>query len=147
MKQHNYNRSIPENKYNPLAWISPDAVIGDNCWIGAGVVITAGVEIEDNCSISCGVKIYDHDTSYYRVTEGKIKEKHYKVEIGRCSHIGSNSVIIPKNSDIKIGDHCVIGALTLIRHSTPPYTVWAGSPAKMIKRINPADFDLEIQHE
>ncbi len=108
-------------------------------------MVTEDVEIGNNVSLSCGVLCYNHDTSFHRVSEGKVQAKHFKVKIGDYSHIGSNSVIIPKDRDIEIGDHCVIGALTLIRHSTPPYTVWVGSPARMIRKIDPAEFDKEIK--
>lgn len=136
MKQHNYNRPLPPNPYNPLSWISPEAVIGENCWIGSDVMITANVELEDNVSISCGCKIYDHDTSWYRASEGRIQAKHYKVIIGRCTQIGSNSVICPRDQDIVIGDHCIIGALSFVRHSVPAYTVAAGNPLRVVRHID-----------
>ena len=139
IKKHNYNQPLPENKYNPLAWISPEAVIGNNCWIGSDVVITKNVEIGDNVSVSCGCKIYDHDTSFYRSSEGAVKEKHYKVKIGSFTHIGSNSVIIPKDKDIVIGDHVIIGALSLVKTSVPPYTIVAGIPATVIGDVKKYD--------
>lgn len=135
LKQHKYNQQLPENKYNPLSWIHPDAVIGDNCWIGSDVMISANVELKDNVSISCGCKIYDHDTSRYRVTEGRIQAKHYKVVIGSHTQIGSNSVIVPKGGDIIIGDHVIVGALSLVRESISPHSVAVGIPAKVIMRI------------
>lgn len=135
LKAHKYNQPLPPNKYNPLAWISPEAKIGDNCWIGSDVVITANVELRNNVSISCGCKIYDHDTSYYRITEGKIQPKHYKVVIGSHTQIGSNSVIVPKDKDIIIGDYVIVGALSFVNQSIPPYSIAWGIPAKVIRRI------------
>lgn len=121
--------------------------IDDNTWIGHSTVIdgaNAQLKIGKNCSISSGANILTHDNAYYVATEGKIPKITASVTIGDDCFIGSNSVIIPKDKDITIGDHCVIGALTLVRHSTPPYTVWVGSPARMIRRINPDDFEKEI---
>lgn len=135
LKRHKYNQPLPPNKYNPLAWISLEAKIGDNCWIGSDVLITANVELGDEVSISCGCKIYDHDTSQYRVTEGRIQAKHYKVVIGSHTQIGSNSVIVPKGGDIIIGDHVIVGALSLVRESISPHSVAVGIPAKVIRRI------------
>ena len=139
MKQHNYNQPLPENKYNPLAWIHPDAKIGDNCWIGAFCMITKNVEIGDNVSLSAGVLIYDHDTSFYRAEEGNIEAQHYKVKIGSYTQIGSNSVIVPKDRDIIIGDHVVIGALSLIKTSIPSYTIVGGIPARVIGDVKKYD--------
>lgn len=136
MKAHNYNQPLPPNPYNPLSWISPEAIIGENCWIGAFVYIGPGVEIGDNVSIANGVLIYDHDTSWYRVSEGRLPVKHYKVKIGRCGEIGSNTVIVPGCEDITIGDHCIIGALSLVKKSIPAYSVAAGCPARVIRHIN-----------
>lgn len=136
MKKHNYDRSLPPNKYNPLSWIHPEAVIGDNCWIGSDVFIGPNVELDDNVSISCGCKIYDHDTSWYRASEGVLEAKHYRVKIGRCTQVGSNTVIVPGDGDITIGDHCIIGALSLVKGDIPPYSVAVGIPARVIRHIN-----------
>ena len=136
IKPHEYNQPIPTNKYNPLAWISEEVKIGENCWIGAGCVITGNVTIGNNVSLACGVKIHDHDTSYYRSSEGKEETKYYKITICDNVHIGANSVIIPKNKDITIGNNSIIGALSLVRHSVPPYVVVAGIPAKFKKYLN-----------
>lgn len=136
MKSHNYNKPLPPNPYNPLSWISPEAVIGENCWIGSDVFIGPGIEIGDNVSIACGCKIYDHDTSWYRVTEGRIEAKHYKIKIGRCTEIGSNTVVLPGDQDVTIGDHCIIGALSLVKRDIPAYSVAVGCPARIIRYIN-----------
>ena len=135
IKKHNYDGKIPLNKYNPLSWIHPEAIIGENCWIGSDVVISKNIEIGDNVSVSCGAKILDHDNSYNRVSEGKVKTKHFKVKIGSHSHIGSNAVILAGKNDVTLGDHVIVGALSLVNKSFPPNLVIAGIPAKVIKFI------------
>lgn len=135
IKKHNYNKPLPPNKYNPLSWIHPNAIIGENCWIGSDVMITDNVELGDNVSISCGVKIYDHDTSYYRATKGRVQAKHYKVQIGSNTQIGSNSVIVPKDSDIIIGESVIVGALSLVRRSIKSNHIVGGNPLRYINQI------------
>jgi len=135
IKEHNYDRSLPPNKYNPLAWIHPNAIIGDNCWIGSDVMICENVEIGDNVSIACGTKIMDHDTSYYRISEGKIEVEHFKVKIGSNSHTGSNSVILAGKGDVTLGDHVIVGALSLVNRSFPSGVIVAGIPAQVKKFI------------
>lgn len=98
-------------------------------------MISENVEIGDNVSIACGTKIMDHDTSYYRVSMGEIQAKHFKVKIGSNSHTGSNSVILAGNQDVILGDHVIIGALSLVNKSFPAGSVIAGIPAKVIKYI------------
>jgi len=134
MKEHNYGRDLPPNKYNPLAWIGEGVEIGKNCWIGAGCVIVGNIDIGDNVSLACGTKIFDHDTSYYRISEGNIETKHYKVKIGDFCHFGANSVVVPNGSDIVIADHCIIGALTFVNQSFKNSgSVIVGTPGKFVK--------------
>lgn len=131
IRKHNYYQLLPANKYNPLAWIAKGAVIGDNCWIGSDVVITAGVTIGDNVSVACGAKLYDHDTSFNRVTEGIVPVQHNKITIGSNTQIGSNSVIITGNKDIDIGSNCIVGALCMVNKSFPSHTIITGIPARI----------------
>lgn len=133
IKEHNYGRSLPPNKYNPLSWIHPNAKIGKNCWIGSDVMISENVVIGDNVSIACGTKIVDHDTSYYRVTEGKAQVEHFKIVIGSNSHTGSNSVILAGKKDVILGNHVIVGALSLVNRSFSSNVIIAGVPAKVIK--------------
>ncbi|MDD5614955.1 MAG: acyltransferase [Candidatus Methanoperedens sp.] len=136
IKQHKYNQPLPPNPYNPLSWISPEAVIGENCWIGAFVYIGPNVTIDDNVSIANGCLIYDHDTSWYRASEGRIQAEHYHVKIGRCTEIGSNTVVLPGAKDVTIGDHCIVGALSLVKKDIPAYSVAVGCPARVIRHID-----------
>lgn len=102
-------------------------------------MVTDNVEIGDNVSLSCGVLVYDHDTSFYRAYEGKAEATHYKVRIGSHTQIGSNSVIVPKDRDITIGDHVVVGALSLVKTDIPSYSIVAGIPAKVIGDVKRHD--------
>lgn len=49
--------------------------------------------------------------------------------------IGANAVILP---GVTIGKHSVVAAGSIVSRSIPPYSVCAGTPAKVIKRY---DFD------
>ena len=141
LKRHNYNQPLPPNKYNPLAWVKPEASIGDNCWIGAFCYVAERVTIEDNVSLSNGVQVYDHDTSYYRATHGRVETKYYHVTIEHDVQIGANSVIIPQGKDIIIGHNSIIGALSLVTESVPSNSVAVGVPAKVVKTIDGVDRD------
>lgn len=138
MDSHKYNQPLPSNPYNPLSWIDPGAIIGDNVWIGAFVYIGAHVEIGDNVSISNGVQIFDHDNSWHRVSEGVIEKSSGSVHIGSFTQIGANSVILAGSNNIRIGDHCIIGALSFVNKNIPNFTVASGSPARVVRYINDA---------
>jgi len=136
MKEHTYGKEIPKNKYNPLSWICEGAKIGENVWIGSGVYISDNVEIGDNVSISNGVQIFDHDNSLHRVSEGKVPVKKYKVKIGDFTHIGSNTVILAGCNDITIGDHVIVGALSMVKRNIPASVTAYGIPCRVEAYIN-----------
>ncbi len=54
------------------------------------------------------------------------------VRIGAGSWLGHGTVVLPGAT---IGRHVVIGANSVVRGEIPPYTVAAGNPARVIKRI------------
>ena len=92
---------------DPLAFISPSATIGENCYIGAFAYIGDGVEIGNNCLIYPNVSIY-HDC-----------------RLGNQVTIHSGSVIgadgydkIPQIGIVTIEDNVEIGANTCIDRST-----------------------------
>ena len=50
--------------------------------------------------------------------------------------IGGNTVILP---GVHIGDCAVIGAGSVVTHDIPAWTVAAGNPCRVIRRITGAD--------
>ncbi len=55
------------------------------------------------------------------------------VVIGEGVWIGSNATIL---GPCRIGDHAVIAANALVRHDVAPYTVVAGTPAKVVRTLD-----------
>ena len=54
-----------------------------------------------------------------------------KVEIGKNTLIGANSVI---KEGVKISDNTIIGAGSVVINDIPENEIWAGNPAKKIKK-------------
>ena len=50
--------------------------------------------------------------------------------VRRRARIGANSTILP---GIEIGEDALVGAGSVVRHTVPPRTVWAGNPAVQLK--------------
>ena len=117
-----------------LAFISPKAKIGNNCYIGAFAYIGDGVEIGDNC------QIYPHAVIYDNAKLGNNCLIYPNVSIYHDCHLGNNVTIhsgsvigadgfgfaptpdgfdkIPQIGIVTIEDNVEIGANTCIDRST-----------------------------
>jgi len=98
---------------------------------------TAGITAGDFCNFSSRISIYaiSDDYSGETMTNPMIPDQYKrlqngKVQMGRHVIIGSGSVILP---EVEIGEGCSVGALTLINHNLPAWSICAGIPAKVIK--------------
>lgn len=63
---------------------------------------------------------------------------HAPVIIGANTWIGAKAMILP---GVTIGDFCVVAAGSVVTKDISDYTVVAGVPARVIKTLNPSDFD------
>jgi acetyltransferase-like isoleucine patch superfamily enzyme len=114
--------------------------IGKNVHIGGHghILCSGGVIINNNCTISQGVKIYSQSDDYSGnfehglfVKNNKSNYKKGKVNIGKHTIIGSGSVILP---NISIANNSSIGALTLVNKDIRIAGIYAGIPCKKIKK-------------
>lgn len=108
--------------------------VGKNTWIGPFTILdgSGGLEIGDNCSIAAGVQIYSHETIFWALSGGKIDDSQAETIIGNRCYIGPNTVV---SKGVKIGDHCLIGANSLVNRDLKAFTIAAGSPCKVIGRV------------
>lgn len=90
-----------------------DTIIRDNVKIDNLVHIAHNVEINENTLVVAGVVICG------------------SVKIGKNSFIGANSVI---KEHIEIGDNVIIGMGSVVTKNVPDNEVWAGNPAKFIRK-------------
>lgn len=88
-----------------------------------GIMISENSEIGENCRI------------FHNVTLGgwrsKKTGKHSYPSLGKNVTIYCNSVLM---GDIFVGDNSVIGAGSIVTCDIPPNEVWAGNPARFIKK-------------
>ncbi len=118
-----------------LLYIGDNVIISESCFISACNKIV----IEENVGISPNVMIIDNSRKPGDVIR---PSKEQKVEAGFV-HIGADSwiaygaCVLP---NVKIGRHCIIGALSVVTKDIPDYSVAIGAPAKVIKR-----FDFETR--
>jgi len=119
--------------------IGARTVIRPNCFLYANSYLSdsiGGIIIEEDVLIGNGVHIYssNHIFSNLRKPINSQGHKNYpSVKIEKGSWIGSNSVILP---GIQIGQNSVIGAGSIVTKNVEPFTVVAGNPARVIRKLD-----------
>ena len=118
-------------------------VIGNNVQINDYVHIGAvgSIKIGNNVLMASKIYITDHNHGSY---DEYISDHPMSIPIDRkaiCKPvfigdnvwIGESVCILP---GVTIGEGCVIGALSVVTKSIPPYSIAVGSPAKVVKKYN-----------
>lgn len=118
-------------------YLNPIVEIGDNTMIGKDFFCsaTSHIKIGKNCLLSWRVTILDHDHVFDGrdmpvITKGVSKGK--PIDIGNNTFIGIGVVIL---KGVKIGKNSVIGANSVVTKSFDDYSVIAGVPAKLVKKL------------
>lgn len=128
--------AIPMDRFATL--IHPTAIVPKRyCSIGQGVLmaplaqLSADTEVGDNC-ILLPNSFLGHDSSMERfshLTTNSVVGGN--VKIGKGAHIGSNSTI---REDIVIGDFSLIGSGSVVLHDVPNNSIVVGNPAKVLRK-------------
>lgn len=113
----------------PFVEIQKNVKIGDNTKIQSHSFICEKVTIGKKCFISHGV-IFVNDLIKF----GKIETNpkfFKKTRVGNSVIIGSNSTILP----VAISNNIVIGAGSVVTKNLKIKGIYAGNPAKLIRRL------------
>jgi len=104
-------------------------------FIGKGVLFDAlypeNIEIGNYTTIATGCIILSHFLDMTDLNNG-YKYKKGQIIIGRNTLLFAN-VIIAKS--VKIGDNVIVGAGSVVTKDIPDNELWAGVPAKFIKKL------------
>lgn len=94
------------------------------------------VTIGDNCLFAPNVAIYTAGHPIHPDSRNSLYEYGIDVTIGNNVWVGGNVVIMP---GVNIGDCCVIGAGSVVTKDIPAWSVAAGNPCRVIRKITDED--------
>jgi len=127
-----------ETKIGAFVEIQKNATVGKRCKISSHTFVCEGVTIEDNVFVGHGVTFIND--LYPRATtgEGALQtEADWKVErtvVKKGASIGSGATIL---ANLTIGENAIVGAGSTVTREVPPNTIVAGSPARVLRKIEP----------
>lgn len=100
------------------------------------ILDVAKVKIGDNCQMAPNVAIYTAGHPIHPMSRSSMYEYGKEVTIGDNVWIGGNVVVCP---GVHIGDNVVIGAGSVVTKDIPDWSVAAGNPCRVLKKITDAD--------
>lgn len=130
--------------------------IGNGCYVAAATtfISRSSISVGDNVTIAWGCTFYDHNShslSYQeRIKDIKRQNNDFRegrdfifskdwsvvktrpITVSNNVWIGFDSVIL---AGVTIGEGAIIGARSVVRDDVEPWTVVAGNPAAIIRRL------------
>jgi len=126
-----YGCKIGDNCFvGPFVEIQKDVIIGENTKILSHTFICELVVIGRNCFIGHGVMFINDLFDGGGPANGD-KSKWKYTEIGSNVSIGSNATILP----VQICDNVVIGAGSVVTKNITQSGIYAGNPAKYLRKF------------
>lgn len=112
--------------------------VGKNffCNYNCTILDVGKVTIGDNCLFAPNVAIYTAGHPIHPDSRNSLYEYGIDVTIGDNVWIGGNVVVMP---GVTIGDCCVIGAGSVVTRDIPAWSIAAGNPARVIRKITEED--------
>ena len=112
--------------------------VGRNLFVNYNCTIidVMPVTIGDNCQIAPNVAIYTAGHPVHPQTRNTAYEFGAPVTIGDSVWLGGNTVVLP---GVTIGSNSVIGAGSVVTRDIPEWSLAAGNPCRVIRKITEAD--------
>lgn len=112
-------------------------LVGNNTGISNSTIVARGnVSIGDNVLIGGSCRIYDTDFHSLNLDERIQTEDNGIVTKGIIIEdgvfIGAHSIIL---KGVKIGERSIVGAGSVVTKNIPRGELWAGNPAKFIRKV------------
>jgi acetyltransferase-like isoleucine patch superfamily enzyme len=107
--------------------VGRDVEIGYFCLIGN--VHPHMIHIDDHAVVAARSTILEHDNAYCYSQGGTVRFG--EVHVRPYAFIGIGSVILP---GVTIGEHAIVGAISVVSRNVPAWAVAAGAPARVVRR-------------
>ena len=144
-------------------------LFGDNCWLAENATVVGDVRMGNDCSIWFNAVVRGDVNSIRMGNQVNVQDgavihctfEKTKVNIGNNVSIGHNALLhgCEIGDDVLIGmgsivmDNCIIesnciiaaGAVLLEGTKVESWTIYAGVPAKKVKRLSPELFEGEVK--
>ena len=129
-------------KYSDIGYdcMIVNTTIGAFCSFGANIIVGGAGHTVDWCSTS---PVFNENNDHLKKKFSNHKFDHtLHTTIGNDIWIGNNVLI---KAGVKIGDGVVIGMGSVVTKDIPSYEIWAGNPAKLIKKRFEDSISLDLQ--
>ncbi len=132
-----YGCAIDDNtRIGAFVEIQKNAFIGKNCKISSHTFICEGVTIEDNVFIGHNVTFINDAFPRATTGDGDLQTEADWVciptRVKKGASIGSSATLL---CGVTIGENAIVGAGSVVTRDVPPYTVVAGNPARIMRKI------------
>jgi acetyltransferase-like isoleucine patch superfamily enzyme len=127
--------------FEPGVWITAPApgrvAIGEGTFLNRNVMVAAEglVEIGAHCMLANGCFVTDAN---HRVSDPRLPitwqgfESKGPTRIGDNCWLGANVVV---TSGVTIGERCVVGANSVVTRDLEPFSIAAGAPARVLRKV------------
>jgi acetyltransferase-like isoleucine patch superfamily enzyme len=123
-------------KIGTFVEIQKGARIGNRCKISSHTFICEGVELEDEVFVGHNVTfindLYPRATNCKGALQGEADWKCVPTRIKRGASIGSGSTLL---CGVTVGENALVGAGSVVTKDVPAFTVVAGNPARIVKKL------------
>jgi len=119
-----------------------NVIIGDRTRIGIGSTVIGPVTVGNDVRLAQNVILSGMNHNYEEIDKPISMQgvSTAPIHIGDESWIGANALVV---AGISIGKHCIVAGGSVVTKDTPPYSVVAGNPARIVKIYNPETKEWE----
>lgn len=130
---------IPDEKMaifvHPLAYVAENVELSAGCVVMPFATVSSNAKLGKCCRVSLNATL-GHDTvldDHTFLAANSVVGSHNMV--GKAAYFGLNSTISGK---LTIGSYSVVGIGGVLTKNLPDYEIWAGNPAKLLRRTQDA---------